>query len=276
MTSQLFADDFRGRLLRICLEILTPLAKCLIRCEVSYAEFSELSKMAFVNAASESLSESKRDVGDSRISELTGLRRKEVREIRANSAEFHRSGVSRSPGADLLHAWYTNKKFIDERGEPRVLPFSSDSAPCFSELVDLATEGKRASSVRTELKKVGAIAENGDGTLYPLRRHFVPIAAQEKLLISFSQNLKALVRTIAFNTTKRPDLPGRIERFVYTDVLPKHLVEDIRPIVRQRVEAFTESVDDELTCLSSSASISDAKRETTIGVGVFYFEEEEQ
>jgi len=276
MTSQLFTDDFRGRLLRICLEILTPLAKCLMRCEVSYAEFSELSKMAFVNAASESLPESKRDVGDSRISELTGLRRKEVRQIRANKAEIRRSGVSRSPAADVLHAWYTNKKFIDEKGDPRVLPFSSDSAPCFSELVNLAAEGRRANSVRSELKKVGAVTENSDGSLYPLRRHFVPIAAQEKLLISFSQNLKALVRTIAFNTTKQPGVPGRIERFVYTDTLPKHLVEEIRPIVRQRVEAFTEAVDDELTCLSSSASMNDVKRDTTIGIGVFYFEEEEQ
>ena len=75
-------DVTHERIRKVLAGVLAPLARTLLRCGVSYTEFAELSKRAFVDAASKDYGVRNRPTNIARVAVMTGLTRKEVSRIR--------------------------------------------------------------------------------------------------------------------------------------------------------------------------------------------------
>ena len=110
------------------LNALKPLARLLMKAGVGYREFSELSKCAFVDVATNDYGLRGRPTNISRVAVMTGLTRKEVKRLRdkiVNGREIETSKVI--PPTEIVHQWHSDPDFLDINGNPKVLPF--DGSP---------------------------------------------------------------------------------------------------------------------------------------------------
>jgi len=267
----------RAEILTAMQRCLEPIAEFLLRAGVSYEEFEDLAKAAFVETAFRKFGVRGRATNISRVAVITGLSRKEISRIRQDSnAVLVRKADSSSPAALVLAGWHTDERFVDENGRPLALPFESGT-PTFSDLVKLYAGDVTPGSVRSELKRAGAVSENSNRELIALKRYFVPAAIDDKLASSIGSMLYGLAATIAHNSNPNRTAAGRIQRFVFSDSLGPSAVRLFRNVARQRSEQFVETLDD---WLASNQGLvehdvdpqeSDRRR---VGVGVYYFEED--
>jgi hypothetical protein len=259
----------RTRLLRACYSFVVPVARFLLRNGVSFREFTEISRVAFVEVAGNDYGIRGRPTNISRVSAMTGIGRKEVRRIRQLKAEFvDDPRVDLSPLSDVLQRWFTDPRYLNSSGNPRPLPFRN-GRKTFTKLVKECASDLPAGAIKVELIRCGAITEDTAGRLTARRRYVVPEGAEKRVVTSMAFGLRALASTIAHNVDHSGEL-GRIERFIESDPLTEAGVAGIRNQLRKRIGAFADGIDDFLS-EAERASPATGKR---VGVGVYLYEDD--
>jgi len=264
------SNETRKRLLRACFSFLLPVARFLLRAGISYREFSDVSRVAFVRVASEDFGLRGRPTNMSRVSAMTGISRKDVSRIRALINEYADDlRVELSPVSDVLHYWHTDPEYMSSEGVPKRLSFSNGEQS-FTALVRKRVGDVPAGAIKAELFRCGAITVDSEGLLVANRRHVVREGAHDKLVSAISLSLRSLAETIAFNSSPSRTGHGRIERFVETSSLDNDIKEQIRPVVRDMITRYTEELDDLFFQYEAQARGEQGSR---VGVGIFYCEE---
>ena len=257
------------RVLQACYSFLLPVATFLLRAGVSYREFSEIARMAFVNVASEEFGLRGRQTNVSRVSAMTGIPRKEVSRVRRLALDYSDDlRIEFSPLGDVLHRWSTRSEYLDENGLPKRLRFS-EGEPSFSALVRSCAGDIPAGAVRVELIRSGAIVVDQEGALELRRRHVVPEGSTQKLISAMSFSLTSLADTIAFNSNPQRQESGWIERFVQSTSLDEEAVAQLREYLRIEITRYAEQFDDTFSRYESPANGKDGRR---VGVGIYYHE----
>jgi hypothetical protein len=263
------------RLLRAVYATLRPISRLLIRSGITYGQFAEISKIAFVVEANRERDRSGRLVNASRIAVKTGISRKEVRRIRELKQGSGQSDAlvdSATVCAQLLHLWYTDSKYVDSSGQPRQLAMF-EPAPSFSQLVRVVAGDVPLGAVKAELKEAGAVEELSDGTLQVLKQYYVPRNFDEKALTAITDSLFTLAATAEHNANPERTTEGFIQRFAYSTSLPSQSVELFRRWARVQATDFVESMD---RWLGTHESPKPSKAETSsnkiAGIGVYYYE----
>src|SRR5882724_13114401 len=101
---------------------LKPLVHVLMRCGVTWKDFSELAKAAYVEVATENFGKRGRPTNVSRTAVLTGLARREVRKQRQLLTEKPNTLAGYVTKSSLvLSAWHLDPDFRDKRGRPAIL-----------------------------------------------------------------------------------------------------------------------------------------------------------
>lgn len=272
-------DGIQTRMLGSLYACLVPIARILLRYGVTYRQFAEVGKAAFVREAFAETDERGRRANGSRVSVKTGLSRKEVRRLRDKVLRVS-GGVERShadhsgPPARVLHAWHSDQRFLDSDGLPLALRFDGDGAS-FSSLVKAVAGDVPPGAVRAELKRASAIAETSDGRVIPTKRYYVPGNVDEKAITVMSGMLFPLAAGIDHNSRPGRTADGFIQRFAYSDSLSQESVPAFREWSRKEAITFIEEIDD---WLADNASPAMSTRQPTsglpliAGVGVFYYE----
>jgi hypothetical protein len=261
----------RIRLLRACYSFLLPVARLLLRSGISYKEFAEISRVAFVSVAGSDYGIRGRPTNVSRISAMTGIGRKEVRRLRQLAHEYPDDPrVELNPLSDVLHRWYTDPVYRGRDGFPKRLRYKGGKVS-FSTLVRACAGDLPVGAIRVELIRTGAVVVDADGRLLPKRRHNVPDSVDDAVITGLVFGLRALASTVAFNTgVSRPQV-GRIERFAESNPLGEGVdLDEIRCQLRGRITDFSSGIDDFFSKIAQSSDRS-AKR---IGVGVYYYEDD--
>jgi hypothetical protein len=262
----------RKQLLRACFSFLVPIARFLLRSGISFREFAEISRVAFVKAASEDYGIRGRPTNVSRVAAMTGIARKDVRYLRSLLQDYEEDPrVRLSPLGDVLQYWCTRPGYVDEQGLPLSLPQSAVNGVSFESLVQRSAGDVPSGAIKVELLRLGAVKEDEHGRLAVARREIVPSGVDERLVTSIAFSLRSLATTVAFNTDPKRRVPGRIERFVQSGHLTEEARQSLRGEIRQRVISFTEEMDNLLSTGSPRASGEGAR----IGVGVFFHEDTE-
>lgn len=273
MTLPLF--NVGNHLLQACYAFMVPVARFLLRSGVSYKEFAEIARLAFVTVASEDYGIRSRPTNISRVAALTGIPRKEVRRLREFKAQYEEDWrehlrTSVSPLAEVLHRWFTDRKYLDESGKPLPLAFSGP----FTQLVRACARDLPAGAIKVELIRCGAVVEDARGRLRPVRRVLVPANLDEILASRMAIALRGLASTIAYNCNPydpKTDDQGRIERVVHTNRIPARATKKLRLVLRKRIAVFCEEIDDLLS--KSEVERTGEEAGGTVGVGVYYYED---
>lgn len=269
-------STFKHKLLAILLDVMRPFARLMINAGVSYREFEELSRKAFVDVTWRDQAAAGKTTSSGKISLITGLSRQEVVAIQSMLDAEDGGRVSlRSVPSDVLHFWQHDSDYLSESGVPLLLTFEGEK-PSFRSLVDSYAAGSSAAAIRDALLEVGSIAKTEEGQLRFVKAYFIPAASEERLLISLRQNIRALLSTVAYNSDVPRKRPGRIERFVYTDGLTDAQIKEFSSAIRDNVKKYTEDVDKEFSKLEElNRQKGQQPAGRTVAVGVYFFEEDE-
>lgn len=251
-----------------CRRWLRPVARWLLRSGVTWKEFAELSRAAFVDTATEEFGLRGRPTNVSRVALLTGLARREVRRIRAESAERDPGAAEESlnHASRVLSGWHLDADFLDRDGRPRVLP-ATGAAPSFEVLLKRYAGDIPTTALVKELVKSGSIERLENGAYRALRRYYMPRAMDGRAVERAGSVLADLAATVEHNLSRTEREPARFEgRAQNRHIDPRHLPA-FRAFVEREAQGLLERVDDWLA--THEAGPDAAAAPLRLGLGVY-------
>ena len=265
------SENVTKPLLAACRHLLHPLVRILLRHGISYGEFSDSVRGAYLDIASADLMPPDRPQTDARLGILTGMSAQEVHRIRALDAQ-NDSEVGINQIARVLQGWSQDPEYLGPYGLPLEVPFAGDRTS-FEELAARYASGASVRALLDELVRVGAAVETDDGYVRLLNRTYVPSPLDPVGLERLGNVVNYFVDTVDFNLQKKKQGEGRFERYAIT-------MEGIAPdsfaafdqVVREKGQEFLEILDDWLGQyeIKGGHRLSTEKSIRT-GVGVFHF-----
>ncbi len=152
--------------------LLQPFAKLCLAKGVTIQAVEELVRRAFVQAARQACQGARPDRLTSRISTMTGLTRREVDRLEAETAPA--LPVTRSLSSDLLTHWLSEPGYTDAQGRPLELARQGE-APSFEALAETVTRDVHPRTLLDEMLRLGLVSLQAAGErVRLLEEAFVP------------------------------------------------------------------------------------------------------
>jgi hypothetical protein len=254
---------------------LKPVIHVLLRCGVTWKEFSELAKTTYVEVATQRFGKRGRPTNVSRTAVLTGLARREVRAQRQHLERGPEPLAGYVTKASLvLSAWHQYPEYLDKSGKPALLRMDGDGATFESLLRQCGAGDIPASTLLKELVDAGAARRRPDGRLEALERNFIPHAMDEQLIRLWGTVVSDLATTFAHNLMRSGRTPPRFERAAVNAQIDASAVKEFRRFLDQEGQAFLERVDAWLTAHEVADAASGSREKTLrLGAGLYHIED---
>jgi len=210
---------------------LLPLVRYLLLEGVNYPLFIRALKPVFVQAAQLELEQRGVKINDSSVSLLSGLHRKDIRELNhADGASVSHSG----PVASLVFAkWVSDPAYVQKNGKPRRLllrgPVSS-----FESLALSITQDVHPGSVLKSMEAQGMVRCEGEGgaeRVVLLKDSFIPRDDLNEMLALFAANLQDHLAAAASNL--RGGSPPFLEQAVFGSELSEDSIAKLAGLSRR-------------------------------------------
>ena len=220
-------------------KILKALARLVLRFGLSYQQFEELAKQAFVEVAEEeAFTLQGRKQTDSRIAVVTGLSRKEVKRLR--SAEKYSENMATpaqyNRAARVLNGWLRDRTYQDDNENPRVLPIEGDDLS-FTRLVRAYGGDIPVRAVLDELVRVGAVIRLEHGYVRAMHPAYVVTDNAIDKLTILGTDVTLLLDTITHNLDCSSD-KTYLQLKVSYDNLPAEALPLLRKIASEDGQTF--------------------------------------
>jgi hypothetical protein len=268
------ASELQLRVARAMLTVIRPLARTVLRHGVSFREFDQLARRAFVQAATADYGIRGRPTNISRVAAMTGLSRKEIRRIRNTpDAEGGVAVPKRNRAAELLHLWHTDPEYLSAAGEPKVLPYRGETTS-FTGLVKRVGGDLPPGALRAELLRAHAIERLPDGSLRAVKRYFIPFDVDFRLLEGLRFGLRSLTATVLYNANPANRAHPKFQRVVESRHVPAGIASVAREKLRQMLTDASARLDDYLSGVESATPPpANSRRMMRVAAGLYYFEE---
>lgn len=255
------------------LKLLRPLCRLLLRHHVPFAAFEELAKHTYVQVALEDFGIPGKKPTLSRASILTGLTRKDVTRLAADTApERAASDEGYNRAARVLTGWARDPDFHGADGQPKVLA-PLEGPDSFAALVKRYSGDMPARAVLDELLRVGAVAERDDGRLELLTAGYVPRGSEVDKLGILGSDVADLIATIDHNL-QHADTDPRFQRKVMYTEFPASQLPAFRKLSAVQAQALLEKFDRWLAeHVDNDRPDDDSLPAMRVGMGIYYFEE---
>jgi hypothetical protein len=162
-------------------------------------EFEVAVRLAFVQVAAVQGRTKGGRTNVSRIAAMTGLTRKEVRQllqILEAKGRLVAPSTSRQRTARVLEAWRTDPLYLDDRGRPRLLSVTG-AEPSFVSLVRSYAGDVTPAAVLRELERTGAVRSTGEGYVRCRASSTASGAADSAFLLEFARRLQEFTSAMA-------------------------------------------------------------------------------
>lgn len=140
--------------------LLTELACALLRRGLTPKRFTELARLAFVQAAAQGSKLRNGRVNQSRVAAQTGLSRAEVSRLLRRDSVPMRQSSRPAPVERVVNGWRTDRVFTDKQGQPRRLRISG-ATRTFAGLVKKYAGDVPHRALLEELRRLRAIRDDG-------------------------------------------------------------------------------------------------------------------
>lgn len=256
------------------LRVLHPLVRLLLRHGVTYPVFSAAIKRVFLDAAQAELAARHMPATDSAITLLSGVHRRDVRNLTRSAAETDpdtASAVDEPLGlvGQVVARWLSDPACIDAAGAPQRLPRSGSGAMSFDALVASVSRDVRPRAMLDEMLRLGVVAEHDDGVAL-VTAGFAPRQGLAETLALAADNLHDHAAAVAANLN---DERNFLEQAVYVDeitpesasVLQDAAVQAWRAAFRSVMQQAQERFDHDAT------AVPPAERRHRARFGVYFF-----
>lgn len=260
--------------LRLALRrLLKPLVRLLISQGMSHAELSEAAKDAYVEMAIRYEGGGNK-VNQSRIAILTGLTRKEVKNVIDRAIESDNSPPKPSRPSRVLTGWFNDPDYTGPYGIPIELPYDSQDAetPCFVQLVKTYSGDMAPRQMLHELGRSGCVIEVADGRYKAIKREHTYKQLSPELINRLGELGYRVFSTAATNIDNETLGRGYFDRNVFADEgCPDDVIEKFDKVIRVRGQQLLEDLDIWLAS-NNRRTHSDEVRKNT-GLYMFHYVE---
>ena len=210
-------QDVKDHLRSALTLMFKPLIRLLIAQGVTHAEFSETVKDVYVEVALKHF-EAEGKVNRSRIAILTGLTRKEVKNVIDRTIESGYQEKTYSRPERVLTGWYSDPKFQGPYGIPLELPYETSEVDekSFVELVKQYSGDMAPRQMLNELLEAGSVVDV-DGRYKAVRRIFKHSTLSPALIKRLGEVGYRVFSTAAKNIDKQMEGSGYFDRMVFAD-----------------------------------------------------------
>jgi Family of unknown function (DUF6502) len=175
-------------ILEAALGLLKPLARLMLRHGVAYPAFVQALKRVFVEAAQDELLKNHRPLTDSAVSLLSGVHRRDIRNMKRNEAPPASAlPVPMSMSTQVVARWLSQPHCLDAEGNPLTLARTQPHGG-FDALVTSVSSDIRPRAVLEELIRLG-IAEETEQGLRLRDPGFAPRQGLAEMAALFQDNL---------------------------------------------------------------------------------------
>lgn len=224
--------------------MLKPLVRLLIAQGVTHAEFSETAKEVYVESALRDF-EAEGKVNKSRVAILTGLTRKEVKNVIDRVLTEESPDKKYSRPERVLAGWFNDPVFTGPYGIPLELPYTAtgpDEAS-FVDLVKCYSGDMAPKQMLQELLRSGSVIDV-DGRYKAVRRNYVHEALSPKLIRRLGQIGYRVFSTAAKNIDKEAEGSGYFDRQVFSDEgCTQNVIDDFDVYIKDRGQRLLEDID---------------------------------
>ena len=237
-------QEVKDHLRRALSLMFKPLVRLLIAQGVTHAEFAETAKEVYVETALRHF-ETDGKVNKSRIAILTGLTRKEVKNVidRALSSQVQEKTFSRP--ARVLTGWYSDPAFQGPYGIPLELPYESSESdsPSFTELVRRYSGDMAPRQMLNQLVESGSVIEI-EGRYKAVNRAYTHSQLSEPSIKRLGEVGYRVFSTAAKNIDRKNDADRHFDRMVYADDgCTDEVLELFDRYIRKHGQQFLEELD---------------------------------
>ncbi|MFO1216854.1 MAG: DUF6502 family protein [Burkholderiaceae bacterium] len=206
------ASDARARIaLRAALALLVPLARWLVRNGVPYASFAPAMKTVFVEAARRELAGHDGKITDSALSVLSGVHRRDIREMGAAATPSAAQPKAPSVASQVFTRWLTDAALRGRDDQPVPLPKTGDGLS-FDTLARQVSSDVHPRTLLAEMQRLGLVAIDGE-TVRLQAQAFVPQEGFEEMAELFSANVSDHLAAAVHNL--HGDTPKFLEQSVF-------------------------------------------------------------
>jgi hypothetical protein len=265
------SENVKKPLLAACRHLLHPLVRILLRHGVSYGEFSDSVRAAYIDIAKAELIPPGRPHSDARLAILTGISKEEVHRVRAMDQDED-SEVDLNRIARVLQGWCQDPAYLGPYGLPLEIPFEGDGIS-FEQLAKTYTDGSSPRALLDELLRVNAARETDDGYVRLINRTYVPTPLDPVGLERLGNVVNYFIDTVDFNLQKKKQGSGRFERYAITmEGLSPSKFRAFDELIREKGQELLEILDDWLgqNEIKGGHKLPPTESIRT-GVGIFHF-----
>lgn len=250
-----------------CRSLLRPIARLLLKGGVTWKEFAEVSRRAFVEVATEEFGKRGRPTNVSRVAMLTGMTRLEVRRQRTLMEADPDAPVGyMSKASRVLSGWHQDPEFLDDAGKPIELQQEGEGA-CFVQLARRYGGDIPPIAVLKELVASGAVLRLPDGRLRVAMRDYLPLPMDPAQIRLWASALADLGSTLEHNLSRAPGRAARFERRALNVSVKSQAVPAFREFLEREGQVFLERVDDWLTAHAGGGET------IRLGCGLYHIED---
>ncbi|MEM1174239.1 MAG: DUF6502 family protein [Pseudomonadota bacterium] len=197
--------------------MLKPLVRLLISQGVTHAEFSDISKEVYVETAIRNFEEGS-NLNKSKIAILTGLTRKDVKNVIDKTLGMNPGPKKSSRPERVLTGWYTDPKYTGPYGIPLELPYESDvgDGKSFVGLVREYSGDMAPRQMLNELVSAGSVVEV-EGRFKVVRRDYIHSTLSPEFIERLGEVGYRVMSTAAKNIDKQVEGSGYFDRMVFSD-----------------------------------------------------------
>lgn len=270
-----FTLMLKQHVIRSCRYLLLPVVRFLLRHGVTWEEFGELSKEAYVSVARDEHGIQGRPTNNSRVALLTGLSRREVARVRDRLLDGEEGAPSLHGNriSQILSGWHTDEEFTDEQGLPKDLPATGETGSLSGLLKRYAGDLPHG-AIRKEMQQRGLVEERKDGRVRVLKRDFVFSGLDPEIIRQMGITLHDHATTLEHNLNEERTSPQRFEGMADNARISPKAFRKFQDLVEKRGVSFLEEIDNWLSGNEVDASKDADARTARLGVGVYLIYDE--
>ena len=265
----------KEHIIESCRFLLLPIVRFLLKHGVTWAEFAELAKDAYVIAAREDYGVQGRPTNNSRVAMLTGISRREVSHIRDRLLDTATQvpALQGNRISQILTGWHTDPDFVTSAGEPRDLPPDGDDAS-FEALLKRYAGDLPHGAIRKEMLNRGLIEQHDDGVIRVMKRDYVYADLDPEIIRRMSVALHDHAATLEHNLDEKRSGSRRFEGMADHARIPTARVAEFRDLVETQGMSFLEEIDAWLSRNAMRDEETAGARSVRLGAGVYLIHDE--